>query len=156
MKPKLDPIAVMKDSLTADTMRKIQSAGGFQSFLNQPEQLTVVENEVMKVTFTNKGAQPKTVELKKYSTLDGKPIVLQKGSFNKISYSINSGNQQTAATGDLLFTPASIVTNADKSQTLSFSIQDSSGKQQVTHLYTMRPNEYMIDFSINLEERISW
>ena len=54
MKPKLDPIAVMKDSLTADTMRKIQSAGGFQEFLNQPEQLTVVENEVMKVTFTKK------------------------------------------------------------------------------------------------------
>jgi YidC/Oxa1 family membrane protein insertase len=151
MKPKLDPIAVMKDSLTADTMRKIQSAGGFQAFLNQPEQLTVVENEVMKVTFTNKGAQPKIVELKKYSTLDGKPIVLQKGAFNKISYSINSGNQQTAATGDLLFTSAAIVTNADKSQTLSFSIQDSSGKQQVSHLFTLHPNEYMIDFSINLE-----
>ena len=75
---------------------------------------------------------------------------MQKGLFNKISYAINSGNQQTAATCDLLFTPASIVTNADKSQTLSFTVKDSSGKG-ATHLFTLRPNDYMIDFSINLE-----
>jgi YidC/Oxa1 family membrane protein insertase len=71
--------------------------------------------------------------------------------FNKISYSINSGNQQTAATSDLLFTSAPIITNADNSQTVSFSVKDSSGKQEVKHVFIMRPNEYMIDFSINLE-----
>ena len=52
----------------------------------------------MKITFTNKGAQPKMVELKKYKTFDGKPVILQTGSFNKISYAINSGNNQTAQT----------------------------------------------------------
>jgi YidC/Oxa1 family membrane protein insertase len=142
---------VLKDSLTADTMRKLQSAGGFQGSLNQTEQLTVVENEVMKVTFTNKGAQPRRVELKKYKTYEGKPVILQNSVFNKISYSINSGNQQTAATSDLLFTSAPIITNADNSQTVSFSVKDSSGKQEVKHVFIMRPNEYMIDFSINLE-----
>ncbi len=151
LRPKVDPVKVLKDSLTADTMRKLQSAGGFQASLNQTEQLTVVENEVMKVTFTNKGAQPKRVELKKYKTFEGKPVILQNSVFNKISYSINSGNQQTAATSDLLFTSAAIITNADNSQTLSFSVKDSSGKQEVKHVFIMRPNEYMIDFSINLE-----
>ena len=151
LRPKVDPVKVLKDSLTADTMRKLQSAGGFQGSLNQTEQLTVVENEVMKVTFTNKGAQPRRVELKKYKTYEGKPVILQNSVFNKISYSINSGNQQTAATSDLLFTSAPIITNADNSQTLSFSVKDSSGKQEVKHVFIMRPNEYMIDFSINLE-----
>lgn len=151
LRPKVDPVKVLKDSLTADTMRKLQSAGGFQASLNQTEQLTVVENEVMKVTFTNKGAQPKRVELKKYKTFEGKPVILQNSVFNKISYSINSGNQQTAATSDLLFTSAAIITNADNSQTLSFSVKDSSGKQEVKHVFIMRPNEYMIDFSIHLE-----
>ncbi len=151
LRPKADPVKVLKDSLTADTMRKLQSAGGFQASLNQTEQLTVVENEVMKVTFTNKGAQPKRVELKKYKTFEGKPVILQNSVFNKISYSINSGNQQTAATSDLLFTSAAIITNADNSQTLSFSVKDSSGKQEVKHVFIMRPNEYMIDFSIHLE-----
>ena len=151
LRPKVDPVKVLKDSLTADTMRKLQSAGGFQASLNQTEQLIVVENEVMKVTFTNKGAQPRRVELKKYKTFEGKPVILQNSVFNKISYSINSGNQQTAATSDLLFTSAPIITNADNSQTLSFSVKDSSGKQEVKHVFIMRPNEYMIDFSINLE-----
>jgi YidC/Oxa1 family membrane protein insertase len=151
LRPKVDPVKVLKDSLTADTMRKLQSAGGFQASLNQTEQLIVVENEVMKVTFTNKGAQPRRVELKKYKTYEGKPVILQNSVFNKISYSINSGNQQTAATSDLLFTSAPIITNADNSQTVSFSVKDSSGKQEVKHVFIMRPNEYMIDFSINLE-----
>ena len=151
LRPKVDPVKVLKDSLTADTMRKLQSAGGFQASLNQTEQLTVVENEVMKVTFTNKGAQPRRVELKKYKTYEGKPVILQNSVFNKISYSINSGNQQTAATSDLLFTSAPVITNADNSQTVSFSVKDSSGKQEVKHVFIMRPNEYMIDFSINLE-----
>ena len=151
LRPKVDPVAVMKDSLTADKMRKLQSAGGFQGSLNQLEQLTVLENDVMKVTFSNKGAQPKIVELKKYKTFEGKSVILQNSSFNKISYSINSGNQQTAATSDLLFTSAPLISNADKSQTLSFSLKDSSGIQEVKHVFTMHPNEYMIDFSIQLE-----
>jgi len=151
LRPKVDPVAVMKDSLTADKMRKLQSAGGFQGALNQPEQLTVLENDVMKVTFSNKGAQPKIVELKKYKTFEGKPVILQNSSFNKISYSINSGNQQVAATSDLLFASAPLINNADKSQTLSFSLKDSSGNQEVKHVFTMHPNEYMIDFSIQLE-----
>jgi len=149
-RPKVDTIALVRDSLMADTMRKNQSAGGFQASINLVEQLTVVENEVMKVTFTNKGAQPKIVELKDFKTFDGKAVVLQSGTFNKISYAINSGSQQTAHTGDLTFSPASLVVNADKSQTISFSIKDSTGSQEVIHQYKLQPNNYMIDFSIVL------
>ncbi|MCW3094024.1 MAG: yidC [Ferruginibacter sp.] len=150
-KPKIDTVALTRDSLNADTIRKIQSAAGFQEFVNRPEQLTTVENDVMKITFTNKGAQPKVVELKKYTTFSGKPVVLQSGTFNKISYDINSGDQQTAQTSDLTFAPAIITANPDKSQTIKFTLKDSSGKKEVSHQYTLRPAEYMIDFSIILE-----
>ena len=40
------------------------------------EQVSVVENEVIKVNFTNKGGQIKSVELKKYKSADGKPVIL--------------------------------------------------------------------------------
>ena len=150
-RPKKDTLAILKDSLTADTVRKLQSAGEFQYYLNQPEQLVTLENEVIKITFTSKGAQPKMVELKKYKTLDGKTVVLQKGSFNKLSYLINSDDRHTAETSDLTFVPGSKIANADKSQTINFSIKDSTGRE-VTHKYTLHPNEYMIDFSIILAE----
>lgn len=149
-KPKVDKLAVIKDSLNIDSTRKHQAAGGFQASLNQPEELSVLENEVIKVTFTNKGAQPKIVELKKYKTLDGKPVILQNGSFNKISYDINSGDKQTAQTSDLTFTGTKLQ-NADKSQTLNFTITDSSGKE-ISHQFILHPDEYLMDFIIGINK----
>ncbi len=149
-KPPVDTLAIMKDSVNAEVLRKVQSAGVFQDSVNESEQLSVVENEVLKISFSNKGGQPKMVELKKYKTYDNKPVVLMTGSFNKISYAINSGNQHTAQTSDLTFTAAPLITNANKSKTLSYSIKDSIGRQ-IVHQYTIRPDDYLIDFNILME-----
>lgn len=146
-KPKVDTILAKLDSLKLDSVKKIRSAAGFQQTLTVPEQLTIVENAVLKISFTNKGGQPKIVELKNYKTFDGKPLILQSGDFNKISYKINSGENQTAETTDLNFTPGVKTDNADKSQTISFSIKDSTGKE-VIHQFTIHPDSYLIDFSI--------
>ena len=83
-RPIKDTAAIKKDSTTAAALRIIQSAGGFQNSIVKPEVLTVVENEVLKITFTSKGGQPKRVELKNYTTYQGKPVVLmQDDAFNK-------------------------------------------------------------------------
>ncbi|MEI9935250.1 MAG: membrane protein insertase YidC [Ferruginibacter sp.] len=143
LKPKVDSSAIKE----MDSARKVQDAGVFHVAASGPEQLTVVENNVMKITFTNKGGQPKIVELKNYKTFDGKSVVLQDGSFNKISYSINTGQNQTAETADLTFGTSAVSTNPDNSQTISFNIKDSTG-QEILHQYTLRPDDYMLDFSI--------
>ena len=57
LRPKVDSVAVRKDSLTADKMRKQQSAGGFQASLNQSEQLTVVETFLSTVTTKQQQSQ---------------------------------------------------------------------------------------------------
>lgn len=149
-KPRTDTVALKKDSVQAENIRKNQSAGALQSNNNLPEQLVTVENEVMKITFTNKGGQPSYVELKKYKTFDGKPVVLQNGENNKISYPVITGAQQHAETADLTFTAAPVSVNADKSQTVSFSISDSTGTEKVTNQFVLKPNDYMIDFSVIL------
>ncbi len=57
------------------------------------ETLTVIENEVVKISFTNKGGQPKQVELKNYKSLNSKaPVVLNNTAFDKISYGITTSN----------------------------------------------------------------
>lgn len=148
-RPKVDTAAMIRDSINAQVSHQVQSAGTFQSAVNQPEQLTVVENDLVKITFTNKGAQPKMVELKKYKTFDGSSVVLQNGSFNKLSYAINTTNDntRTTETAGLTFEPGVKNLNADKSQTVSFLLKDSTGKT-ITHQYTIRPEDYMIDLSI--------
>jgi YidC/Oxa1 family membrane protein insertase len=148
-RPKIDLAKQMADSVKLDSSRKERAAGILQQAPSATEQLSTLENEVMKITFSNKGGQPRMVELKNYTTFDGKPVVIEKGNYNKISYDINSGNNQTANTSDLAFITSEKINNADKSQSISFSIKDSLGKQ-ITHQYTLHPNDYLLDFTITM------
>ncbi len=152
-KPKVDIVAAKIDSVKTDSIRinNIQKNSTFVSDSNNTEQLVVLENEVLKISFSNKGAQPKIVALKKFKKFDGKPILFESDGFNEISYSINTGDKQTAETADLLFSAGTISIAADKSQSITFSLKDSSGKE-VNHIYTMYPGSYFVDFTISLKE----
>jgi YidC/Oxa1 family membrane protein insertase len=114
------------------------------------EELVTLENKVLKITFSNKGGQPKTVELKNFKTFDKKPLILQDGTFNNISYAINTGNNQIAQTSDLLFTPSQPQTGSDGKETINFSLQTKDG-HKIEHQYTLEPDNYMIGFNIVLD-----
>ena len=149
LKPKVDTTLKMQavaDSLAA---KKDSSLSGLMQDTTGKEQLITVENKLLKVTFSNKGGQPKTIVVKDFKTFDGKPVILQDGSFNNISYAINTGNNQTAQTSDLLFVPSTIETTADSSQIISFSLKTNSG-QSIEHQYIIKPDDYMIAFNIKL------
>jgi YidC/Oxa1 family membrane protein insertase len=148
--PKPDPALAKKDSLITDSLLKArnQLPNTIKVDSTQKEQLTILENEVLKVTFTNKGAQPKTVELKQFKTFDGKPLLLQSGTFNKITYKINAGN--TVETDGIYFIPGEKKQLSDNSQSITYSIKDSSGKDLVTHQFLLKKDDYMVDFNIQL------
>lgn len=146
-KPKIDPAVARLDSLRMDSVRRKQSAGAFLDSSIKEEKITTLENDVVRIDLSNKGAQPVKVVLKQYNNSDGKPVVLQQGPFNKISYTINSGNNQTAQTSDLLFLSEPKAETADKSQSASFRIKDSIGRE-IVHTYTLHPGSYMVDFNI--------
>lgn len=149
-KPKIDSVALVQDSISAETVRKTQAAGTFQQSLNQPEQEAVLENSLIKIIFTNKGGQPKFVELKTYKAFNGSNVVLQKGKFNKISYQVNSSDKRSTETADLTFDSAVITKNADNSQSVSFSLKDSTGKE-ITHRYTLKNDDYLVNFDIEIK-----
>lgn len=150
-RPPKDTVALIKDSLNAASIKLLQSAGGFSNNLANQEQLTVVENEVLKITFSSKGGQPQKVELKKFNTYNGEAVVvLQRNEFNKISYAVNSGNNRTVQSADLNFSTTGKVINADSSSVISFSVKDTSGKE-IIHQYKLYPNNYLLDFSIVLK-----
>jgi YidC/Oxa1 family membrane protein insertase len=149
LKPKTDTAAARLDVNKADSARITQQQQtGFEP-ATTTAQLVEVQNDVMTITFSNKGAQPVKVLLKKFKKADGSPVILQQGSFNKFSYTFNSGLNKTSQTDDVFFTTQPLVTNADKSQTLTFSSKDSSGKQ-LLHQYTIRAADYIIDLNISL------
>jgi YidC/Oxa1 family membrane protein insertase len=145
--PVVDTLAAKQDSLRRDTASQIAAAGNFQNAAGASEQFTVVENELMKVSFSNKGAQPKMVELKKYKSADSNNVIMGGSPFDNLSYTINTAPNQSASTGTLFFNPAVVTKNADGSQVVSFMLSSANG-QNITHQYIVRPNDYLIDFNV--------
>ncbi len=150
-KPKVDLIAVKIDSLKTDSILKknVKMPSVFITDDAREEHLDTLENAVMRISFTNKGGQPKIVELKQYKKFDGKPIILANGVFNKISYTINSGVNQTAQTADISFISGKKTVSADNTQSISFILKDSAGKE-IIHRYMLKPDSYLLDLNISL------
>jgi YidC/Oxa1 family membrane protein insertase len=147
LKPKVDLNAVRIDSLKADSLKVVKQTQGFIQDTSKP-QLVTMENEVMKITFNTKGAQPAIVELKKFKKYDSTNVLVQSGNFNKFSYTVNIGLNQSAETENINFSAQPIVLNADKSQTITFKTGDSTGGKEIVHQYTIKPNDYMMDLNI--------
>lgn len=143
-----DTVTAKIDSIKRDSAYRVSAAGNFTTAATGTEQLIAIENEVMKVNFSNKGGKVYSVSLKKYLSHDGKPVVLSGGT-DQISYAVNTGINQSAQTGELFFTPGAVVKNADGSQSIRFTIQAANG-ESIVHEYTIRAGEYMIDWNLSL------
>ncbi len=125
------------------------SVGGMQRAAYGQEQLVTVENSVMKVAFTTKGGQPRSVTLKNYKTYSGGPVVLLNTPFDRLSYTVNNEANTPAQTGDLYFQPGPVQTNADGSQVVSFRLAGTDTRA-ITHQFIVRPDNYLIDWNIQL------
>ncbi|BAV08606.1 protein translocase subunit yidC [Filimonas lacunae] len=145
----VDPAVAKADSLRVDSLNKLNISGDFAGAANGTEQLTVVENEVMKVTFTNKGGQVKQVQLKNYTSYDKKPVVLGGATGDELTYTINTAQNHVSDVAKLYFSTAPVVKNADGSQTVNFTLANASG-QSVIHSFIIRSNDYMIDWNVNM------
>jgi YidC/Oxa1 family membrane protein insertase len=145
LKPRVDTLAAKTDTTKTDTTLKQVSSAFQQDSVPAVEQLTTLENDVIKIIFTNKGGQPKIVELKTFKTFDGRPLILENGKFNKLSYAINTGINQTSQTSDLFFRQQQ--TAASGKNSLTYTIQNSQG-QTIEHQYNLPKDAYMLDLNI--------
>jgi len=135
----------IRDSIAMDSAAKLSVGGEFKAGLGT-EVLTTIENEVMKVSFTNKGGRVKYVQLKKYKSFDSSLVQLGSDA-DRLGYAINTGANTAAQTNELYFTAGTPVKNTDGTQTIDFVLKDSTGRS-VTHHFTVKPNEYMIDWKV--------
>ncbi len=143
-----DTIAARLDSLKRDSASRISAAGEFTTAATATEQLITIENKLMKVTFTSKGGQVKSVELKNYkSAVDSNHVVLAQNS--QMGYSVNTSANGSTPTSNLFFTASQPVVNADKSQTVNFTLNAANG-ESITHQYVLKDDAYMIDWNVSL------
>ncbi|MCH3885611.1 membrane protein insertase YidC [Tenacibaculum aquimarinum] len=106
---------------------------------------SVLENELVKLTIDNKGGQITEALIKNYKTYDSLPLYMVKDK--NASFNINFGttDNRILNTAGLFFEPT-LTKNGDN-QVLSMKLKVSDSKY-LEYRYEMKPNEYMVDFSI--------
>jgi YidC/Oxa1 family membrane protein insertase len=146
-----DTIALKQDSIKVEKEKTLVNTGVFKNAADSTERLVTIENDLIKVTLTNKGGQIKKVELKNFKGQDSSLVKLAGSDFDKISYTISPATNTTAQTSDLFFPKIDTAANADGSKKISFTLaaKDSSGTS-ITHEFILKKDEYMIDFNIKL------
>jgi len=151
LQPPTDKIPVTIDTIGSQAAPEQAAAvGSMIQKGNAVESNHTLENELVKITFTNKGGRPSSVELKKYKSADSNAVKLIASSFNKISYLINTASNETASTDDLYFEAGEATKQADGSSSLSFSLGDSSGKS-IVHQYTLKSNAYSLLWDLQVK-----
>ena len=115
------------------------------SAIDGTEGTTTIENELVKLSIDNKGGQIVEVLIKNYKTHDSLPLYMIKD--NNSSFNINFGttDNRILNTKDEFFKPT-LTKNGDN-QVLSMKFR-ASETQFLEYRYEMKPNEYMVDFSI--------
>ncbi len=150
---------------------KMDELGAFGSMAVGEEQFYTLENNLMKIKFTNKGGRIYSVTLKGYQTHDSLPLVLFDGPETKFSLNFFAHNR-SIQTQDLYFTPNTeqqniTVTgpevkrgsegkikfneeNPGQSGSIGFKLEVEPGKF-MEYKYTLPYNSYMVGFDLNIE-----
>ncbi len=125
--------------------------GAFYPSATGEEKESVLENDLMKVTFSNKGGRIKSVLLKEHFKMERDssheeheiPLKLLEDDKNRFEYilPVASAAKETISSQDLFFEP-SISGN-----TISFKASAGSGKY-FEQVYTVNPNSYGMDYSV--------
>jgi YidC/Oxa1 family membrane protein insertase len=112
------------------------------------EQITTLENELIKIQFSNKGGQVVGVTLKKYKNSDKKLVTL--GDSSSLSYPVNIGNNQTAQINQVLFPVVNILPSSNGVQKIEYAWTTPSGKT-IRHQFSLAPNKYNVEWNVQLD-----
>jgi len=158
---KVEKITVT-NSPAGDSLRTAQAEQALERHLGSSlfqatkgtETFYTVENDLMKIRFSNKGGRVASVELKDYKTYGGQPLVLfaDTTSVFDLSFFIKQGyNDAQIRTGDYYFTPvdaADLTFGAGQEQKEFVLRLPVDSAAYVDYVYTIRKDNYMIDFDV--------
>lgn len=105
------------------------------------EQLITLENNVVKLTFTNKGGRVCGASLKEYNGQDGQPVVLFDEKDSQMSFAFD-GKNENIRTEDLFFQPMNVT---DSTVTMRLAAQNGG---YIDFDYQLLPDAYMVNFTM--------
>jgi YidC/Oxa1 family membrane protein insertase len=170
--PGQDEGILLTDSVTSGDrlQEKIDQFGIFGNAAMGEEEIYTLENNLVRITFTNKGGRIYSVELKGYQTHDSLPLILFEG--DKTLFGLNFFAQNRSINTDqLYFTPGTdrkaivvpgpAVRKGSEGR-LKFNEEHPGGKESLTfrlevapgrsleYRYTLEHNSFIVDFDVNI------
>jgi YidC/Oxa1 family membrane protein insertase len=144
--------------------------GVFAPASSGEERLYTLENNLYKLTISNKGGKLVSVELKDYQTYDSLPLILFEGPDTKFGLNFFAQNK-SIQTEQLFFTPTfngdKVVAtgptpkksdigdektnskNPGETKSATFRL-DIGGGKAIEYVYTLKHNSYMVGFDIKM------
>ena len=158
-------------STEAQLVENTNQFGVFGAAASGSEEFYTLENNLMKITFTNKGGSIYSVELKNYQTHDSLPLILFDGPKTQFGLNFFAQNR-SIKTNQLFFTPVRnqkeiVVTGPPvkigSEGKIKFNKQNPGGKETVSfrlevapgsymeYNYTLEYNSFLVDFDVKMQ-----
>jgi len=152
-------MAVMPDTtggkaISQDSIAKLMANSQYKDFSVSAvgkEELFTLENELLKVYVSSKGGKITRVELKEYARYgQGKPLVLFDKDSTVQSLEFDAYANLKLSTDSFYFAANSpAVSDKGGVKTLSLKLMTSQPGSYIEYTYSMKPNDYMIDYDVN-------
>lgn len=116
--------------------------GDFSKNAIGSEKTVAIENSLVKIEFSNKGAQVKRVQLKEFKTWQDKPLYLIDNT-QSLDFKFTTKDNKIIETKDLFYDVQKL-----DDQTVSFKLKISEN-QYVEHKFSLLADSYVTDFDLN-------
>jgi len=125
--------------------------GDFAAFASGTDGFSVIENDKIKVTLSNKGGRVYSVELKEFRRFDSTALVLLEGKNNEMGFTFSTQQARIVSTSDLYFAPSTQSADATSGEaTLNMKL-DMGTDKYINQQYSLKPGSYMLEYSVQFK-----
>lgn len=160
------------DSLVQEVKQQelANQLGIFGAAATGSESFVTLENNLMKLTLSNKGGRIFSVELKDYKTHDGEPLILFEGSENQFGINFFAQNRNIQTDNLFFRTDANDAVKVSGTEVKmgdhgdeKYNAENPGGSQSVTYrlevsggsfmeyVYTLKHNSFLVGFDVKME-----
>ena len=124
--------------------------GVFASAIEGKVAYSTLENNKVKITFSNLGGRPYCVQLKEYRTYDSLPLRLFDGDSTTFGFLMSSINKNTSSMFFNQVTKESAIVVSKDKESITYRLQVDSTKY-IEYVYTLAPNDYMMKLDVHFK-----
>ncbi|HKL96126.1 MAG TPA: membrane protein insertase YidC [Paludibacteraceae bacterium] len=128
--------------------------GDFANSAEGTEEFVTLENDLLKLVFTNKGGRIYSAQLKNYQTHDSLPLILFEGKESELDFTLLTRNNRVLNTKELFFVPQKQVADTS-AQTMVMRLSINSDSY-IDFTYTLPKDDYMVHFDIQAHNMMNY